>query len=123
MDSSTLYLISFQQNETLSNIGDVYKVQVESPDSPFYTPMELLPTLKKPPSDINEPGEFGHPFHIPVKTGIALAPVIAQGYMQHGFNTIVSDIISPHRNLGDKREEGCKVNQNFCIILSWTAVA
>lgn len=110
---SSLFFRSLQQNESLSKIGDVYKFEVDSPDSPFYTPMELLPTLKKPPSDINEPGEFGHPFRIPVKTGIALAPVIAQGYMQHGFNAIVSDIISPHRNLGDKREEGCKVRKKY----------
>lgn len=98
-----------QKNESLEKLGDIFSIDVNSPSSPYYTAIELLPTLKKPPSDINEPGEFGHPFRIPLKTAIALSAVISQGYAQHGFNTIVSDIISPHRNLGDKREEECKV--------------
>uniref|UniRef100_F6VV46 Polypeptide N-acetylgalactosaminyltransferase n=1 Tax=Ciona intestinalis TaxID=7719 RepID=F6VV46_CIOIN len=69
---------------------------------------ELLPVLKKPPSSRDEPGEFGHPFIIPHRMGASVERQVEEGYRRHAFNVLVSDVISVHRNLGDKREDVCK---------------
>ncbi|XP_076808999.1 polypeptide N-acetylgalactosaminyltransferase 4-like [Clavelina lepadiformis] len=74
----------------------------------YYKPMDLLPLLSKPPSDRDAPGEFGHPFSVPSRLGPSVERQIEEGYRRHAFNVLVSDIISVHRNLGDKREEDCK---------------
>nr|XP_039265638.1 polypeptide N-acetylgalactosaminyltransferase 6-like [Styela clava] len=110
IDRSDELLAQANDTEVLGNLLHIGGIAVDDIDSSIYSPLELLPALKKPPSDRNSPGEFGRAFHVPRKVGAALAPMIMQGYQQHGFNTIVSDIISVHRNLGDKREEQCKVS-------------
>uniref|UniRef100_H2ZQ03 Glycosyltransferase 2-like domain-containing protein n=1 Tax=Ciona savignyi TaxID=51511 RepID=H2ZQ03_CIOSA len=59
----------------------------------------------------DSPGEFGHPFLIPQRMGASVQQQIDDGYRRHAFNVLVSDVISVHRNLGDKREEECKIKE------------
>ena len=83
--------------------------------SGFYEPVDLLPYLKKPSIDRDAPGEFGHPFAVPSRLGPSVERQVEEGYRKHAFNVLVSDIISVHRNLGDKREAACKVSRKFPI--------
>ena len=92
----------FQTNDSLTVDSDLN-------NSSFYQQVDLLPYFKKPPTDRNAPGEFGHPFSIPSKLGPSVERQIQEGYKRHAFNVLVSDLISVHRNLGDKREDVCKV--------------
>ena len=75
----------------------------------FYSSVDLLPIFKKPPTDRDAPGEFGHPFVVPSRLGPSVQRQVEEGYRRHAFNVLVSDLISVHRNLGDKREDECKV--------------
>jgi len=59
--------------------------------------------------DRTAPGEFGHPFSVPSRLGPSVERQVEEGYRRHAFNVLVSDLISVHRNLGDKREDVCKV--------------
>ena len=77
----------------------------------YYTMDHLTPVLLKPPVDRDAPGEFGHSFEIPKRMGPSYERQIEEGYKRYAFNVLVSDIISVHRNLGDKREDECKVNR------------
>jgi len=74
----------------------------------YYTMDHLTPVLLKPPVDRDAPGEFGHSFEIPKRMGPSYERQIEEGYKKYAFNVLVSDIISVHRNLGDKREDECK---------------
>lgn len=98
--------------DTILNIGLSELVEEEGSNftaSSYYAPHELLPHLKKPPADRDAPGEFGHPFEIPRKLGPSVERQVNEGYRRFAFNVLASDIISVHRNLGDKREDECKV--------------
>lgn len=101
---------SFESLNEVLHLGAAKLFENEgSVDGQYYTAAELLPPLKKPPSERNAPGEFGHPFEIPERVVAALRMQILNGYRYHGFNLVASDVISVHRNLGDRREQECKV--------------
>ena len=124
-------------NESLANIDEVLQIGQSQPvdskesnktsSSEFYAPFELVPYLKKPPSERDAPGEFGHPFEMPLNLAPSVQREIAKGYQRYSFNVLASDIISLHRNLGDKREDVCKVrgcvllihHQNCLLLLFW----
>lgn len=74
------------------------------------------------PSMIPGAGDNGLPYHVNANADENIKNLVSEGWQKNAFNQYVSDVISLHRRIPDKRNDWCKEPGRFLADLPTTSV-